>query len=398
MIWQILRGPQSRGGFEARAKGEPPEDLDDTWADLERRAPKDTVSLSSTFYLGAQAATAENVDFKDRASFQFLLHFWPFAAQIYCPEVVDATDGKPSFVGYAVTVPDVLELRRFTKALPTILSQRGKEIAGYLPRGAVVSVASESALDIASWLDLTVGREEGAKGTAPTVLGFDVVHVEKQGNNVRTLSQRRVEPTPVMIDRYRIIRQTLWDREFRRQRLMNLLDSSDWWRGFDAFIETRPYETHTIGSRTFCHDAQTSFVGARRTEDHMAGETKPPRDLDEMVYDLVGGFISRRAKAKSGLDWDAVKQNDKSRGKWNEVREKIGRDAFLAVRSRTGADFSEYFSGTLCSVPQFLREAEFTRLSRALRDTPEQVRTLTLLALSAHAYSSSKEKKEDTAS
>ncbi len=70
---------------------------------------------------------------------------------------------------------------------------------------------------------------------------------------------------------------------------------------------------------------------------------------------------------------------------YNEKKDKIAREAFLAVRSRTGADFVTYFTGTLCSVSQRVGHEGYLELARALGDDREveRVRSLTLLALSA---------------
>lgn len=85
MIWSILRGvPATRRPYDERSEGEFTEDADKVWQELNR--PGDyTVELPSTYFIGAQASNAENVPFKDRARFQFLLHFWSFVAQIYVP-------------------------------------------------------------------------------------------------------------------------------------------------------------------------------------------------------------------------------------------------------------------------------------------------------------------------
>jgi CRISPR-associated protein Cmx8 len=56
------------------------------------------------------------------------------------------------------------------------------------------------------------------------------------------------------------------------------------------------------------------------------------------------------------------------------------------MRGRRAEDFIEYFTGTICSVPQFLKEDEFVALSRALIDDPDTVKMLSMLALSAHSY------------
>ena len=65
------------------------------------------------------------------------------------------------------------------------------------------------------------------------------------------------------------------------------------------------------------------------------------------------------------------------------MKGKLARDAFLAIRSRTGQDFIDYFASTLCSVSQNMNEHDFTALTKALLEDTDKVRTLTMLALSA---------------
>jgi CRISPR-associated protein Cmx8 len=94
-----------------------------------------------------------------------------------------------------------------------------------------------------------------------------------------------------------------------------------------------------------------------------------------------------RLKSKYDLSWDPAlaAANPTWKKNYEDKKEKIARDAFLAVRSRTGADFVGYFTSTICSVPQRLNERAFLEVARALHDEREveRVRSLTLLALSA---------------
>src|SRR5262249_42906447 len=88
VMWNILRGvPKTRTPFEDRAAGKQPKDAVKTWQEL-NQLPNFTVDLPSTYFIGAQANNTEKVPFKDRARFQFLLHFWPYIAQIYVPSVI----------------------------------------------------------------------------------------------------------------------------------------------------------------------------------------------------------------------------------------------------------------------------------------------------------------------
>jgi len=78
-----------------------------------------------------------------------------------------------------------------------------------------------------------------------------------------------------------------------------------------------------------------------------------------------------------------VKDDPGKRKEYGETREKVAREAFLAVRSRSGMDFTDYFASTLCSVSQPLSERQYIKLAQALYEETDRVRTLTMLALSA---------------
>src|SRR5574341_1306803 len=174
VLWSIFRGvPATRKPFEDRATGEQTKDAAKVWADLLQ--PSDyPVELPSTYFIGAQAVNAENVPFKDRARFQFLLHFWPYVAQIYIPEVID-NEGKRQPVGYALAIPDIANLDLFCEELPQVLHARGVDSAGYRPKESIVDLAVESALDMLRRL-----RERLALSARlhDLVLGVDVVHVD----------------------------------------------------------------------------------------------------------------------------------------------------------------------------------------------------------------------------
>lgn len=396
MVWNILRGvPATREPFKARAEGREPEDVLAVWQELMQ--PLDhSVTLPSTYYIGAQANNAENVPFKDRARYQFLLHFWPFVAQIYVPAIID-NENKREFVGYALAIPDVADLKWFCEELPPILKNRDIEKTGYRPRAAVVDLAVEGALDLLSRLQNRLKHLEGARATADLVLGIDVIHIDKDGNNVKLLGAARLDPEEHMIDEYVLLRHLLKNSLFRRQRLLNLVNGDHWFSGFDRILCTVPYE-QTIEDSYFRYDARVSFQSELRVKEsdlEMADEnlvSEPPvtelsadNSCEELIYKVVGIYISRKLKSKYGLEWSAVKDNPKAKADYEEAKEKIARDAFLAIRSRTGVDFIDYFASTLCSIPQHMSEDNYSKLAQALYQETDKVRTLTMLALSARS-------------
>jgi CRISPR-associated protein Cmx8 len=400
MIWSILRGvPATRGPFEERAKGPFTKDADKIWQDLQR-ATDYTVDLPSTYFIGAQASNAENVPFKDRARSQFLLHFWAFVAQVYIPVTLiydrKKQEGKPKDVGYAVTIPDVANLVDFCDELPKVLQRdRSSEAHSYFrrrPGESVIDLAAEGALDLMNKLNQRLAVNAGNQSVSDLLLGVDVVHLEKQGNNIRLWGTVRIDPTRSMIDEYARVKGMFRYALFRRQRLLNMLNERAWFSGFGSLLSTTDSE-QTIGSRFFRTDVRTAFKDSMQSNQSTKGEqaevdtdtSKQPADqssVEDLVYQLVGTYITAKLRSKHQLEWKSV-QGSSREGEYGDKKTKIAKDAFLSVRSRTGDDFVEYFVSTLCSFPQFLNEEGYATLAQALHMDTDKVRTLTLLALSA---------------
>ena len=390
MVWSILRGvPATRKPFEARTKPDSSysEDAKKVWKDLLQPADF-AIDLPSTYFLGAQASNAENVSFKDRARFQLLLHFWLFAAQIYVPAIVD-NEGKREFVGYALAIPDVSELKSFCSALKDVLRERSSEMSGYRPRECIVDLAVESALDVMKRLRDRISINSGEQSTGYAVLGVDVIHAEKQGNNVRILNTSRLDPDTPMEDKYVQIRQSFWNPLFRRRCLLNLVNHSPWYSGFDALLCTLPYE-QTIGNDYFRWDVRKKIQLLIEGQEQMSETVMA---IEPMVFQLVKNYVGRKLKLKYNLEfkseWKGLKSEELNKqagyAKYAEMKAKVAKSAFLDIRSRTEQmDFINYFVSSLCSVPQHMKSEGFVALTQVLYQDTDKIRTLTLLALSAN--------------
>ena len=375
-IWSILRGvPATRTPFEERAAGEVSKDGMETFALLARGA-EDAIELPSTYSLGAQAESADAVPVRDRARYRLLLHFWPYVARIYVPTVVD-DEGKREHSGFAVAIPDVCDVSEMAPAWREVLQGRSSKLLGYRPEGALIDLPAEAALDTFAAITSRVQTAEGRAATTDLLLAVDVVHCEKEGNNVRVRGLSRVAPRARMVDEYQHVRRAYWSQVFRQQRVRNVLAERPWWDGFDRVLALRP-ASRTIGDDYFRRDSREAFenVEVQMSEQH-------ERTIEGLVYRAIGTYLSGRLKSKYGLDWSGSKGDEVKKGEYGEKREKLAKDAFLAVRARTGADFVAYFTGTLCSVVQHLDEEAYALLAKELLTSPERVRTLTLLALSA---------------
>jgi CRISPR-associated protein Cmx8 len=380
LVWTTLRGvPATREPYESRAEARPATDGVEAWDELVNE-PTASVPLPSTYYLGAQATTAENVSFRDLARTRVLLHFWPLVVPIYVPAVIDR-EGNRDFVGYALVVPDIVDLEGFVSDWSKVARERGTDPSGYRPRDAVVDVAAEAGLDLARRVFGVIAKREGVAATRPWLNAVDVFHIEKEGNNVRIRSVSRVDLRRDRVDEYARTRNAYWTAGFRRQRVINILEGHAWWAGFGRFCAISPEEL-TIKDSKFRRDCRIAFTEVEMKE--AASENE--KTLDHLIYQTTRAYVFGRLASKYGLSWDpALAANPKWKKDYEDKKEKVAREAFLAVRSRTGADFVSYFTSTICSIPQRLNERGFLEVARALHDEHEveRVRSLTLLALSA---------------
>lgn len=376
-VWSTLRGvPATREPYEARAEKRPIEDGREAWDELASE-PNDGNDLPSTYYLGAQAKSAEYVSFRDINRNRFLLHFWPFAVPIYVPVSIDR-EGNTDFAGFALVVPDVMDLVGFVENWESLMRGRGHDVAGYRPREAVIDVAAEAGLDVSARVFDLIGA---GRAEAPPWMGaVDVFHVEKDGNNVRLRAAARVVVRRDYAREYRNAKRAYWSPVFRRQIILNILDGQPRWHGFGRLCSTLPRES-TIENTRFQHDCREAFKEERAMSE---SESEAPTSLEVLIYRIVRSYVSGRLGSKYDLKW-SPDSGDGERSEYNKRKDKIARDAFLAVRSRTGADFVAYFTGTLCSVNQRIGQQGFLTVAAKLRNDAEieHIRTLTLLALSA---------------
>ena len=210
-VWEVLRSRDTqRSPYKLRANKDLADDGSEAFDVLIHR-PNDSLSLASTFYLGAEGVTAENVPFQDRARMKVLLHFWPFAVPIYRPRLIDR-EGKTKPIGYAVVMPDVEDLEGFVTDWAKLARERGGAPAGYLPREAVVDLAAEAGLDFGHRLLQLVAQREGTAITKPRLLAVDVFHVEKDENSVRIRSVTRVDLERSHVDAYARAKAQYWSR------------------------------------------------------------------------------------------------------------------------------------------------------------------------------------------
>ncbi|MBX3463788.1 MAG: type I-MYXAN CRISPR-associated protein Cmx8 [Planctomycetes bacterium] len=395
-VWNTLRAiPKQRTPYNSRAVAQSVVDDEDAEADPEEAKDvslaweslngDNSAKLASTYYLGAMDVNAEGVSFRDRGRFLFLLHFWPFAVHVFVPRTVDAK-GKTEKDGFVVCIPEVTQLAGFVRRYQRACKQRSPDsdrIWSDTPSQATIDLADAAALEAERWLEGEVGKavqQDDARATA----GFQVIHTSREGNTVRLRSNHLVAPSREQVDRARIVIEC-WSHLAKHQVLRNVLANRPWWHGFERACATTP-QALTVHDKAFRHDARVlfdHFHPENRMTDTANELSKAPRPLESLVLHIVQNWIAGRLDGKYGLRWNEVKGQSGREPEYVEKRAKLATEAFLAARSRPGREFARWFTATLCSVNQRLTEAEFVAVARALDASPDHVRSLTLLALSA---------------
>jgi CRISPR-associated protein Cmx8 len=392
-LWNTLRAiPKQRTPYIQRAGSDIAVEDDDTEDD--NSEAKDvmtawqwlngdtTAKLASTYYLGSMDVNAENVSFQDRGRFLFLLHFWPFAIQLFIPQHLNAK-GEREYDGYVTCIPDVARLKSFITRHERALRSRTADAAGFRPRQALIDLPEAAALESERWLETAIKTDLNQDLARPTA-GFQIIHAVKEGNSVRIRSNRMITPTRKLQDAYQAL-PDCWSHLIKHQVLLNLISQKPWWHGFERICATFSKD-FTIKDNAFRHDARELFKHFTPEDSPMPDHqsVKTARPLEQIILQMVQAWISGRLESKYDLIWSKVKDSPKQ-DDYEKKKSKLATEAFLAARSRPGKEFARWFTSTLCSVNQrgISSEVDFVALAQALDENPDHVRSLTLLALSA---------------
>lgn len=408
MLWAVLRAqPATRGDYEGRANGQPIALPSSTWDALLKaakgRAKNKLIvdSVAGSLFVGAQAVNAEKVSFQGTVELNFLLQFWQLVTPIYVPRTLDVKNRRMTDQGYLLAIPEVSDLEEFLDNIEAFWRSRTDKVAGYRPEQAVIDVPQEGGLEFL--YDLAHRRADQNSGLSLSISGVEWFHQEKQGNNIRMHGQGRIRADRALLRRYEDARQRHGNPLFKRLTLGNLLADRPWHHGASNLLALQPvaFFIHTAKTPPFAFfgaDARHRFIAQiqdLKAQENTAMSQTKPKPLDEAlvarVYQLIGAYVEHRAQVRSGK-----RRRDFTRGEDGKVHypkdlrdavEKVTKDAFLAMRGRNDREFVAYFTGTICSVPQFFgRQEDFIALSQALIGDPDLIKDLSMLALSAHSW------------
>ena len=313
--------------------------------------------------------------------------------------------------GFVLSIPEPADLSRFCEDAQEVLRGLDLESGGFLPRSALIDIHEEGGLEYLYQFAQCSTSEK--TGYTWSLCALDVFHLQKQGNIIRQLAAERVLPQEEAISDYGLLRKEIRNPIFKRVILRNLLDGMPWHFHFD-----RSFHQHPMALFIRCQGMtpkEMAFFGLDARRKFNAIETQMKNDkegkvMDEQtrdnelamrIYRLIQTYVNLRTEEKSGIKFkDFSKPKDaKERTQYpkeyREAREKVCSDAFLAMRGRREQDFIEYFTGTICSVPQFLPQQEYIAVAGALMSDWGRIKTLAMLALSAHSYLSENNKNEE---
>ncbi len=405
MLWSTMRGiPKTRTPYQERLDDKHVSLAGKTFDSLKKseKARLDgrvlTESISSALFIGAQDTNAEKVPFVGAIEQNLLLHFWTIAALYYVPRLLKR-DGKLENVGYVIVIPEPVDLQYFLKDISKFLGALKSDISGYRPEASLIDVSVEGGLEYLYHMSLHRVRESDLSFSIASV---EFYHLQKQGNNIKVLGNERIVSDRAVLEEYADLRSRRSNPLYKSMRIVNLLAGRPWYAGADELFNTWPRDIFIKKPDdppkyifSFGGDVFKKF---KAIEDEL--KTKGGNNLTEQtddklaqqVYRLIKSYVNYKSEAKSGIRYDDFKHNKDEQGRvvyprdYVEAKSRLCTEAFLAMRGRREHNFVEYFTGTICSVPQWLPEDDYLAVSRALINDWEKVKTLSMIALSAHSY------------
>lgn len=424
MLWRTLRGiPATRRVYEERAEGRRSSLGELFWILLQdsfrkrNKGKSRTDGFSSSLFVGAEDANAERVPFKGTVENNLLLHFWPIVSMIFVPRILSREKSndqewpmKRTESGFVLAIPEPSHLQFFCDDVREMLRSLEPDVEGLRPKAALIDLYEEGGLEFLYQFSKQKIQE---LDTINFSLGsVELYHLQKQGNRIRNLAAERIVPHSAVLRDYAGLRKYSRNPLFRSLYVRNLLHGRKWYEKSDDTLQKHPLPFFIYnrietprGISFFGNDVRFRFslmeYGMKnKTEGGSMSEEDRDDQLALRVYRLVQNYVNYRTEEKSGKKFKDFRnrRDDKQRiiypQEYREARERVCSDAFLAMRGRRDQDFTEYFAGTVCSVPHYMSEADYLAVSGALMNDWERIKILSMLALSAHSYLSPNESEE----
>lgn len=409
MCWATTRAvPKTRLPYEKTADGSSSGVAEEEWLDLtrevlaQREGQSITAPIAGSVFVGAQATNAEFLTFEGFPKENLLLHCWILAILVFCPRSLNR-DGQVENRGFLLAFPEVSDLEGFVQDYRLVTNDLGQKsrLVGIRPSGALLDVAAESALQFVASLSQVAHR---AGKQLSSVSSVEYFHLEKQGNSVKGLEVGKVVVKEDVLKEYQLLTETgrFSSFLFRRGLIQALLGNCAWYLPFRSALQDMPDWAFLQsagggpkGSKEgakFASDCRQKFLALAKLQKggRRRVASKSEAKIERIVHRMVGRYLKAKSLDATNESWDLFPRGEKgyvkpSRG-FLEQKARLGRALFLELRSRRDFQFIEHFSATLGSVGQFIPPCDFIELTRHLRDKPDDIKVLTLLAISAHSY------------
>lgn len=437
MLWCTYRGkPAARGVYIERAEGAPCSFTEKTWSALLKKR-SETEALAGSLLLGAEGSNAEGVQLKGTFEENFLLHF----AHMTCPLFVSRTfavkrgkkENSTTYSvewnegGYVLVMPEIIDINKYVENYTSWLGQASPEGKILRPLTALIDIPEESGLEFLSAISERRVVTQG-EGIFNTIEGVEYYYMAKKGNAVNVLASAYVPLSARILNEYNNLVAPTGNKKqlnflYKTFRIRNLLNGTPWHTGMQSIFEQYPTEFF-IWSREgsprntpfFGHDIRRKLAEIVETNMYLLeGENMgtnsagiPAANQDDRLAaktrSIVRQFVISELKERVKKELPAGKthlERTKDDGDvhysqtYQDTVEKICTGAFLALRGRKGADIAEFFTGTLCSHPQFLRNSpkneendDYILVAKSLVDPEERekIKLFAMLALSACSY------------
>jgi CRISPR-associated protein Cmx8 len=423
----IYSKPTTWNPFKERAGKKPVPKAKEIYKQLATQPGEEKASqkVKGQHFIGAGEENAERVGFATTPRLFLVLHFWILVSPIFAPRTLkeerDAVSGErylearidtkePSFL---IAVPEPSDLEVFLGEMRDYWRQLSPDTAEFRPAEAVIDVPAEGGLEFL----LLLARDMADTATANLpVAGVELYLLFKKGNNVNLLTAQHLRPNPAMLAEYELhLHEGRSNPLFKRLAIDNLITGRPWYVAAQSVLAR--YDANAFigrpvkaGFHPFGYDVRRRFktlieqltLLERHRESPMTETLQTQQDdaLARRIYQMIGTYVRVRTKEKCGKDITDLPEGEDGHPvyttEYRDARQKVAKEAFLSLRGRREGDIAEYFTGSLCGVPQFLKEDDFIALGRALLEKPDKVKDLAMLALSAHAWLPG-QKADDTA-
>ena len=448
MLWATYRGkPAARGVYNERAGRNPCSFADNSWSALQKK-PGAGEQLAGSLLLGAEGSNAEGVPLKGTFEENLLLHFAHTACPLFVTRAFSVKRGNKenhstysvewTEGGFVLVMPEIVDIRKYLARYAKWLGSQTPTTRHFRPFSSLIDLPEESGLEFLSAITERRVEKQG-RGFFDTVEGVEYYYMVKKGNSVNLLASAYVPLSPATLDQYNHLVAPQGSKKplnflFKTCRIRNMLDGSPWYTGMESIFEQYPTEffiwsregsprnTPFFGQDIHRHlksiaekiqiETEANTMG---TNTH-AGPAGIDRDerLASKTRSIVRQFVISELKervpkdlpaGKTHLEWTKEDGDLHLSEGYRNALEKVCSGAFLALRGRKGADIAEFFTGTLCAHPQFLRNSskddekdDYLLIAQSLVDPDERekIKLFAMLALSACSYVYTKDEQEKT--